>query len=234
LNGPGGYPGVSVYVTDYDFQSGSGLGSAGEPPNSWIANSLYQGKTVDYSYFSSKIPSSLVPEEITSPIVNGSLFESGGTSYGGYYYYHFNGSELSSLTINGDISIAGDRKVVILSESSNVNLNGNVEILSPGNGFFMLIVGRDINGTSGFIFIDGSVTNLDGVFFAESEISTGEGNTQFTLNGSMVANTGISLERDLDDNSVTPAEVFNYSPEIVQLFPNIFKQTRMRWKEVVP
>ena len=234
LDGPGGYPGVAVYLSGYDFLSGSGLGMAASSPNNWIANTSFQGKIIDYSYFSSQIPNSLVPEEISTSVVDGSVFESGGTLYRGYYYYHFDGTNLSSLTINGDIDISGDRKVVVLAESANIYLNGNVEILSPGNGFFMIAAGKDVTGTSGYLFIDDLVTNLDGIYFAESEISTGAGDTQLVVNGSMVANGGITLERDLVDNSFTPAEVFNYAPEIVQLFPSIFQQTRMRWKEVVP
>jgi hypothetical protein len=48
--------------------------------------------------------------------------------------------------------------------------------------------------------------------------------------------SGISLQRDLADDSVTPAELFEYTPDqiIVLLNTPALSSKNMNWKEVAP
>ena len=99
----------------------------------------------------------------------------------------------------------------------------------------MAVVGKDGSGLKGDILVDPSVDNIEGIFLAESEFRTGVASSQLRVRGSVVAYEGISLQRDLGaSNSNTPAEVFEYAPDIIATFPQVFTQRRIRWKEVAP
>lgn len=240
LEGTGGFPGVPSYGgATADFEDGVGTGSAAEVPYNWLANSRYNGRTFDYSYFERQIPDDVILNEVTPPVTGGT-FNSGGSPSRGYVWYHWNGATLGDLTINGNVNLVGSRKAVLLVEGADLLINGRINFQSPGSGFFMAVVGKDANGLKGNIFVDPSVSHptqveIEGVFLAEGEFRSGAGTDQLHVRGSVVAYDGVVLQRDLGgNNGDTPAELFEYAPDIIATFPRVFTQRRIRWKEVAP
>ena len=120
-------------------------------------------------------------------------------------------------------------------EGANLIIAGRIQLQNPGQGFFMAVVGKDVSGLKGDILVDPSVDDVEGVYLAESEFKTGISSSQLSVRGSVAAYDGVVLERDLgDSNADTPAEVFEYAPDIIATFPQVFTQRRFRWKEVAP
>lgn len=236
----GGYPGIPSYGGTADFNAGAGTGVVSS--KSWLANtSTTFRKAYDYSFFKRQIPSDVQSSivEITSPSVNGGFFNSGGAPARGYVWYHYDGATYGDLTMNGNLNLTGSRKVVLLVEGANFLVNGRINIQSKGNGFFMVVVGKNANGQKGNIVVDPTVSHptqpgLEGIYYADGTVSTGVGNNWLWLHGSVAAQGGISLQRNLTDNSRQPAEYFEYAPEIMVLYPNVFTNRRIRWKEVAP
>lgn len=231
-NGSGGSAGVASYT------STTSLNTSNVSSQKYIAKTEAQpSDTYSYKYFSDKIPSDVTLTEITSNSVNGGFFDSGGTPARGYVWYHYNGSS-GDLTIN-NVNMVGDRKVVLLVDGANLNLKGTIKIQNAGRGFFMAVVGKTAGGGKGDIVIDPSVggnpTAIEGVFFAEDKIVTGGAEKQLKLRGSWVGLSGIDLQRNLgNSNSTTPAETFEFAPELIALYPNIFTTKKFRWQEVAP
>ena len=236
LRGDGGFPGVPAYGgATADFLSGAGSGRAAESPYNWLANSSYLSSRVyNYAFFERQIPDDVIINELTPPVTGGT-FNSGGAPSRGYVWYHWNGATLGDLTITGNVNLVGSRRVVLMAEGANVTINGRIQLQNPGQGFFMMVVGKSPAGLKGDILVGPSVDTIEGIFLAESEFKTGVATSQFNARGSVVAYDGVVLERDLGGaNSNTPAEVFTYAPDIIATFPRVFTQRRMRWKEVAP
>jgi hypothetical protein len=255
LKGTGGFPGVPSYGGSVDFSLGTGSGIAAESPYSWSANSQSSfRKTYNYAFFENQMPTDIIPTEINRDAdpscvpgggctVNGGFFNSGGAASRGYVWYHFDGATLDTLTINGNVNLAGTRKVVLLIEGGDLHISGRINIGTPGSGFFMAVVGKNASGGKGNILIDKSVSHpnqpaVEGIYLAEGQIRTGTsgaGNdSKLYLRGSFAAYGGMVLERNLADDSQTPAEYIEYAPEIIATFPRVFTTRRMSWKEVAP
>ena len=242
LQGTGGFPGVSVYDgATADFQAGSGTGTVAESPYSWLVNTSYSSsKIYDYSFFERQIPSDVTFTEIASPTYNGGDFNSGGSPARGYVWYHFDGATLGDMTISGNVNLTGSRRVVLLVDGADLYITGRINVQSPGNGYFMVVVGKDTSGLKGNIIVDPSVSHptapgIEGVYLAEGEFRTGAGTNRLYVRGAVASYDGIVLERDLEgNNDDTPAEYFEYAPDIIATFPQVFTSRRMRWKEIAP
>jgi hypothetical protein len=242
LKGGGGFPGVPVYGgATADFQAGAGSGTVAEAPYSWLVNASYSAsKIYDYAYFERQIPTDVLFTEIASPTVNGGDFNSGGAPSRGYVWYHYDGASLGDLTISGNVNLTGSRKVVLLVDGADLYITGRINIQSPGSGYFMAVVGKDVNGLKGNIIVDPSVSHptqpaMEGIYLSEGEFRTGAGTERFYLRGSLAAYAGVVLERDLGaNNEDAPAEYFEYAPDIIATFPQVFTSRRMRWREVAP
>lgn len=237
LDGPGGFPGLPIYSGSYDFAEGSGQGTTSS--TGWLAEATFNdSREYTYSFFDRRIPADATLNEIENPSITGTELSSGGTAFDGYYWYHFDGDTYGDLTINSDVAIAGDRKVILFIESADLSIEGNVSIQSDGQGFLLVIVGKTDTGTKGNINIGSSVTGIEGLFVADNAFSTGtagaDADSQLVIEGSVGAYGGINLQRDLPDDSQTPAEVFEYAPELMLLFPKSLSLERMRWEEVAP
>jgi len=238
LDGPGGYPGVAIYGgSSYDFSTGSSDGRDQVSSQGWLANSSYLGKEYHYSYFARLVPSDVQEQtdEITEETVTGGDFNSGGSPARGYIWYKREGD----LTINGNVNLVGTRKVVLFVNGGDLNINGRINLQS-GESFFMAIVGKDDSGNKGNIIVDPSVSHpvkpgLEGIFLADSQFKTGSDDKQLYIRGSVAAWEGIVLERDLDDdNSDTPAELFEYAPDLIFNYPQEMLRDVIRWREVAP
>jgi hypothetical protein len=244
LDGPGGFPGLPIYTGTYDFSDGSGQGTASS--TNWLAEATFSDtRTYNYSFFDKRVPADATLNEITSPSIPGTDITSGGTAYDGYYWYHYDGDTYGDLAITSDVTIAADRKVILFVESADLDIQGNISIQTDGQGFLLVIVGETASATKGNITIDSSVggtgdgvPEIEGLFLADNTFSTGTtgaGNdNQLHIRGSVAAYGGINLERDLIDDSETPAELFEYAPELMLLFPDSLGLERMRWEEVAP
>lgn len=214
--GSGGSHGVPVYGTSFNLYL--------DTPerislNIWNANTTTtQSRIFNYSYFSN-----LIPEDIQ--FNNISEIETGGilTDINGYEWYKVTGDYNTS----GDINI-GNRRVVLFVEQGNLNIAGKIN-LNDGIGFFGAFV-------DGNITIDQAVNGapaIEGVYMADNNVSTGEGDTQLHLRGSIASYGAVSLQRDLVDNS-QPAELFEFAPDQMMLFPKQLQFKRAKWAEVAP
>ncbi len=220
-----GYPGVAVYGTGYDFSDGSGVGITST--KNWLAQSTYTGKTYNYNYFDTLVPSDVTFVNVSGS-VGGGTFVSQGTPNKGYVWFKSTGD----LTINSNINLSA-RKVILL-------VNGNLTIQGPinvtdGQGFFLTVV----SGTTSFDPSLGGSSgspSIEGMFLSDGGISTGGGNVAFYERGSIVANGGLNLQRNLGttNNKTNPAEVFEYAPDMILNFPRSLARSKIIWQEVAP
>lgn len=228
--GGGGYPGIPVSNGQANFESGS-VSSKG-----WlVANTTTLGKNFDSQWFKGRVPEDVVFNQIPTNLVEGNFFTSGGQESYGYYWYRFDGSASNlDLTINNPINL-GSRKVILFVDSANLYLNGNIN-LTDGQGFFLAVVGKNAAGNKGNLFIGSGVGEIEGLFVADSTVRTGAGSSQLRVRGAITAYLGIFFERDLGGlaNNTTPAEIFEYAPDLVILYPPKLSYYHIRWKEVAP
>lgn len=226
LDGTGTFPGVIMAGGSTDFSAGVGNGTVSS--KNWQANTTYQGKTYNYDYFENLIPTDITFNPVSGS-VNGGTFASGGTQSRGFVWYKATGD----LTINSQVNLNGSRKVILLVDGGNLNIQGNINIQAKGQGFFSAIVSGNIN-------IDPSVTHpnqpaLEGIFMADGQINTGAGSNKLYARGSYVGWGGVNLQRDLGaSNATAPAEYFEYAPELVFTFPSSLTRNRIVWREVAP
>jgi len=226
--GTGGYPGVPAYG------GSTGLTGANVSSVGWLVNSsVTNPKTYNYDYFANQIPDEItaVMNSINPADVAASLTSGGTPDANGYYWYKYDGAT------NGALSIPavdfGTRKIILMVDNADLNITGNID-LTVGQGLFVVIVKGNISvdpGVGG-----GGNHNLAGLYFADGTFSDGVGSSQLWVRGSVVANGGISMQRDLGlaDDMTTPSELFVYAPDQILLFPKVFGARRISWKEVAP
>lgn len=238
LEGPGGYPGVPSYGGSYDFEAGSGTGSVSS--TGWLANTTTTfSRVYDYSYFQALVRPDVIINEIIEPEIQGGYLINQGTSSRGYVWFRRQGD----LTITGTANLQ-DRKVVLLVDGDLYlgrppGQSGSSIRVRDGTGFFMAIVSGDII-ISSKARIDplNPQPILEGIFLAEGQVKTGTDGAgldeQLWIRGSVAAYGGVVLERDLTDNSLTPAEFIEYGPDFLFTFPRDLTSRRYKWKEVAP
>lgn len=239
LPGNGGYPGIPAYggVTTLTSSNVSGTG--------WLANtSNLDTKVYDYKYFINQIPKDTVITNVPSESVDGTFFESGGTLSYGYYWYKYDGSATGlDLTLNSVMNL-GDRKVILLVNSADFYIKGNINV-TDGQGFFFVTVGKNADGGKGTIYVDpavggGGAPNLEGIYEADNYFQTGSvitgDDSQLWVRGAVAGYGGVILQRDLGGlpNKTSPAELFEYAPDQIMLFPSKLGYRRLNWKEVAP
>ncbi len=213
--GSGGFPGIPVYNGQIGTAPGT-ISSTG-----WNANTETSlTRIFNYSFFENLIPPDIVINDISK------LTTGAGTTLdaNGYEWYKITGN----LDTVGNIDF-GSRKVILFVKSGNFNINGKIN-LDDNNGFFVVFVNGNINITA-------SVTGtpaIEGMYTADSGFTTGLGNTQLHIRGSVASYGGITLQRDLPDDTVTPAELFEFAPDQVVLFPQKLMFKRFKWAEVAP
>jgi hypothetical protein len=247
LAGPGGFPGIPSYSGSYDFSADSASKGLVSTPQGWLANSPTSFKKVyDYTFFQRQVPSEALEKtvEITSLSVGNGFFNSNQAGQQadrqGYYWYHFDGDTYGgNLTIQ-NVNLPGSRKVILMVENANLTITSGINF-TDGSGFFMAVVDGNIVINSGVGHSGdnpGNNPDIEGIFVADGTITTGTSGAQndkaLHVRGTMASLTSITLQRDLSDNSETPAEFFEYAPDMMTLYPNVFTNRKMRWKEVAP
>ncbi|MDP3994347.1 MAG: Ig-like domain-containing protein [bacterium] len=230
LDGTGGYPGVAVYGGQKNF--GSGVVSS----KLWLANTTstwLTQKTYDYNYFRGWLPTGWWDGKTTTPdtIVNPpDYFRNNGTAVDGYKVFYHSGNLIIDAAQN-----LQDQRAILFVDGGDLTINKNIN-LTDGTGFFMAIV-------KGNIIIDPLTTSLEGIYSADNLFKTGtkynEGlgivDNQLNVRGSVTGLGGITLQRNLGGaNSTTPAEVFEYAPDLIFTYPSKLMVRAMRWKEVAP
>jgi hypothetical protein len=224
--GTGGFPGIPYYG------GSTNLTGASVSPTGWLVNTSASGsKVYNYDYFAN-----LIPEDITvgmNPVdtadVAGSLTSGSAThDTNNYYWYKYDGLLNSGQPLTIPAVDFGTRKVVLMVDNADVNITGNIN-LTAGQGFFLVIVKGNINVDPA---VGGGSYNLVGLYFTDGAYSDGIGNKQLWVRGSVVANNGINLERDLGASN--PSELFAYAPDQILLFPKVLGTRRINWKEVAP
>ena len=237
--GDGGYPGIPSYGAS------TNLTQTNVSVTGWMANSGYNAtKVYNSDYFLNVIPEGTTINTLTSSI-DGSAIASGGTESNGIFWYEYYPLQHGGLdlTINTAADV-GSRKVILIVNGANVYLNGNIN-LTKGSGFFMLVAGAAADGTKGNIIVNPSVgggvrANLEGIYIADGVFQTGTTGTksdiQLWIRGSVAAYGGVNLQRDLGDavNSTTPAELFEFAPDLELLFPEKIGTRTTNWQEVAP
>lgn len=229
--GTGGFPGIPAYG------GATGLTATTVSPTGWLVNSsVTNSKTYNYDYFANQIPDEIlgVMNTVDTGDVSASLTTGGTPDANNYYWYKYDGTTNGNQPLVVPSLALGDRKVILMVNDADINITGNID-LTVGQGFFMVIIKGNIN-------VDPSVGgggnhNLVGLYFADGTFSDGVASSQLWVRGSVVANEGISLQRDLGlaTDATTPAELFVYAPDQIMLFPSkVFGSRRISWKEVAP
>lgn len=220
-------PGVAVYGgNSYDFSASTSQGSVST--NGWLANTSYAGTDYNYNYFRNLIPSDTVITTLGSNITNAALQT--GVLSKGYYWFRVNGN----ATISDNITIAGNRRVVLLVEGGNLSINGRINVPNPENNFFMTMVNGDIQ-ISPTLTGAGINPAIEGLYMADNQFSTGNGNQQLRMRGCFGGFGGFNLGRDVgNSNSNTPAEIIEHDPRYLPKFPPVLNKDTIIWREVAP
>ncbi len=227
--GTGGFPGVPAYSGN-TWLTGANVSETG-----WLVEStVTNAKTYSYDYFANQIPDDVAALETTVDVadVEASLTTGGTPDTNNYYWYKYDGALNGGTALTLPAVSFGTRKVILMVDSADVNITGNIS-LTVGQGFFMIVVKGNINVDPG---VGGSGPNLEGLYFSDGIFSDGVGDTQLWIRGSVVANGGISMQRDLGlaADATTPSELFAYAPDQIMLFPKVLGVRRINWKEIAP
>lgn len=242
LDGDGGYPGAAVYSGSLDPASGQISSTL------WNADTtLSQSRQYKYALFERIVSTNIVFNDITAAqapggVIDGNVLEALGSPSEGYYWYMYDAETLGDLTIDTNDADFASRKAVLFVKGGNLNINKAINF-TDGTGFFMAIVGKDSSGAEGNINISsgvgGTTADLEGMYVADGAISTGtagvvNSDIPLTIRGSLAAYGGVNLQRDLVDDSVTPAEFIDFGADILLNFPKELRVKSYRWEEVAP
>jgi len=230
VNLPGGFPGIAAYGTSADFSSGPTSGNVSS--TGWQSNTLYSGNNYDYDFFYNLASGKNITEigaTLNTPTIASASVESDG-----YTWLHRTGD----VTVSSNLNI--NRKVILFVENGNFNINARITLANPDTDFFMVIAGDDAAGNNGDIVVGAGVSGagtspaIEGVFSADGSFSTGAGNTQLLIRGSVAAQ-GVNLDRDLGSGNISsPSEGFIYAPEIYINYPTALSVKHLVWQETSP
>lgn len=234
LDGSGGYPGVAIYGTSYDFDvSGLAKGESYVSSTDWLVNETHIPVVNYYEYFRIKLGGPITPstvQEMGSPQESMSKPPSRTTPY----------YVVGDMTTSGDW-VVGEGETVIFIVTGNLTLGGKVNI--TGSGFVSFIVSGNITVspsvgvpyTSSTPAIEGIyVTSPTGSF--QTGTSTVVGKERLVAKGIFVAG-GFLLQRDLDSvdaNPTTSSELFIYNPRLLFSMPDSLRYVPITWEEVAP
>lgn len=220
LNGDGGFPGVPVYGQNLDI-SPSQISNKG-----WRAKARYGGKTYTYDWFASLLPADTETVDCASgcTISGGDLVSKAQDSA---KFIIYNGN----LTLNSQANLNNKRVQVFIT--GDFNIKGDIK-LDKGKGFFGAVVKGNINVDPSVSSGAGSSTpNLEGFFVADGQFFTGQASSRLNVRGSVVAWRGVFLQRTFASNS-SPAEYFEYAPDLIFTYPTQTLRSGISWKEVAP
>lgn len=208
LDGVGGFPGVISYEGLSANFSPGGVSSKG-----WLAKS--EAKRRNYEFFYALLGQPrLISPPLDKKIRNVDLSDGMIKAY------------------EGDIETGSTwqvetKKIVILTTGSFL-IKHKIEVEEGGS--LVVIAKGDINVDGG---LGGTNNQIHGFFIADGAFSSGSGNKRLIVKGGVIANN-FNLERDLADNSDTPAEKFVYRPDMfLNLHPSLWLRYHL-WEELAP
>lgn len=202
--------GTVAGLVSYSGSVDLGSGLINESGSAWRAQTSYQGKKTGYRYFKRILEDDPQPFGVwlgEKPATNGVFLSNGATQ-----------------TDGGNWSVSsGQVYIILVPDELTINNNINVD---PG-GFLAMI-------SSGKITINGAVTNVEGVYISDKIIDSGASANQLTGEGIFTGWEGFNLQRDLANNSTTPAEIFTYRPDLVRNAYRYLLNLKIFWQEVAP
>jgi hypothetical protein len=233
-----GYSGLisSPSETSRDFGEGTATETQG---NAWSIDGSAQALLNDYSYDKLDHLVDLAIKDNKEESFNSGVkvIKSGtinktalvGASAGLYYYPPYGTGDMAVSLDEDNFSISANQKLVIFVED-NLNINKNISVTS--GGFLAFIV-------SGNITIAPSVTKVQGVYFADGNLtveSNGATDSQFNGQGIFVPRGGAFLKRNFRSgaNATTPAEIFTFDPSYLFTAPKVLREKPYLWQEVIP
>jgi len=241
-------PGCSPYLITHDSGNSPGnltyfdalntapsLGSGTVSDEGWITNTnTYIGMVYSYSAFYYKAPSAVIRNNISGATADINTLATTGTASSDGYFWWFASSDLTLIT--SAIDSVGDRKVILFVDGK-LDIDDEIH-LNKGKGFFLAIVSGDIvvDGTIGTLAYSSNPTpHIEGLFYSSGSFETGTSTNQLKIRGS-VASSQVTLagQRDLSDNSLYPAEIFEFGPDLLFNFPKALSDRELVWKEVEP
>ncbi len=193
----------------------------------WYANNSgsYGGKAFySYDFWKKALAGKL--ETVTNPQSFNPKNKSGLFDFGG------NGSNRIEIKeSSGGGNWKNINKKIFILYNGTIKISNDISVDSGGS----LVIVASVN-----IEIDHRVEELAGYFIAGGNINTGHVSggvdQQLTVNGGLIAQNKVNLQRDLGtNNKTTPAEIVNFRPDIlVNLNDDLkFKEIK-RWQEVAP
>lgn len=239
-------PSCSNSLITFNSASNSGIAIAGgtidagtgtySSPYDWSAIASYADTLYNTLFFSNKFQKTAYntwsPGTSSITASNLSLLTSGPLT-NGYYYVKYSGA--AELSIDSNLNL-GSNRVVLLVENAGLAINGTINV-TDGEGMFMVIAKGDIH-INPLVRGSSAAPGLEGVFFTEQNFYTGTVGSPtdqpLYIRGSVVAFNQVVPERNLSDNSTTPGEVFEWTPDVSFLFPTELGAQSISWAEVSP
>lgn len=187
-----------------------GEGTINENGEDWQAETVYQGTQTGFDYFQRILSDD--PAGIAE-WTDGNLPAADGVYLAA-----------DSVITEGTWNVGSGEKIVLLVDGE-VTIGSDINVDSGG---FLAII------ASGSISAADSVTNIEGVFIADGNFSSGGGDQQLTGEGIFTGWSGVTLGRVLADNSLIPAEKFIYRPDLQLNAYRYLFWLNIAWREVAP
>ncbi|MBI2008153.1 hypothetical protein HYS82_00675, partial [Candidatus Amesbacteria bacterium] len=139
-----------------------------------------------YASLKARVRAGVSPAVITSPVTL-SDSPAGWTNAAGAYWAWVQGP----VTVTG--GTVANSKLILLVDGP-VNITGNITVSNRTSGHVIIISGGNMT-------VGGTVANIDGIYMTDGIFDTGgSAATPLTVNGSVVAWTGLTLARSSSDN----------------------------------
>ncbi|QQS39363.1 hypothetical protein IPM62_02005 [Candidatus Woesebacteria bacterium] len=197
--------------------------------NRQVENTFLASDEYNYAFFENRLSGEIKSGRtiVTNTVAANGL--NSGALINGYRWLYSDGP----LSIDG-VQNLGDNKVVLFV-NGNLTLREKINF-NDGSGFFMAVVNGNIVIDTAFAGA-ASEPELEGIFYAEGNFNTdatlGTLDEQLLVRGTVVANT-FSLNRELSINTFTPAEVFEFAPDVIINYPRNLRVKQVTWREVAP
>ncbi|MBI3397438.1 hypothetical protein HY045_03100 [Candidatus Woesebacteria bacterium] len=258
-----GIPVLRGMTADFSVNSGTvGTVSPTGWISSPSTDAVGQLQRFDFNYYINKIPSDVQSKyiPICNNTVSGGFFtsQSSNSAARGYFWFYYDGASTNpscptsgDLTITNNVNVQNGNKIVLIVKNASLNINAAVGG-KRGSFIFMAVVQNDINinkvvGHNPSLGNPNNGPDVEGLFVANGNITTGTNggaspnDLALYVHGALISvdpspSSGkkVIMQRVLSDNSKTPAEFFEYAPELLLQYPSIFYDRSLKWQEVAP